>query len=53
MVEGTSETDVDKLTGRTRTNKIVNFKGSDQDTGKLVNIRILEAKRHSLLGERL
>lgn len=53
MVEGTSETDVDKLTGRTRTNKIVNFKGSDQDTGKLVNIRILEAKRHSLLGERI
>jgi tRNA-2-methylthio-N6-dimethylallyladenosine synthase len=53
MVEGTSETDIDKLTGRTRTNKIVNFKGSDQDTGKLVNIRILEAKRHSLFGERI
>jgi tRNA-2-methylthio-N6-dimethylallyladenosine synthase len=53
MVEGTSETDVDKLTGRTRTNKIVNFYGNQEDIGKLLDVRILEAKRHSLLGERI
>jgi tRNA-2-methylthio-N6-dimethylallyladenosine synthase len=53
MVEGTSETDVDKLTGRTRTNKIVNFYGNPEDIGKLLDVKILEAKRHSLLGERI
>jgi tRNA-2-methylthio-N6-dimethylallyladenosine synthase len=53
LVEGVSGTDRDTMTGRTRTNKIVNFKGSIQDTGRLVNIRILEAKRHSLFGEKV
>ncbi len=53
LVEGISETDRDKMTGRTRTNKIEHFTGSDQDIGKMLDIRILEAKRHSLLGERV
>ena len=51
LVEGVSETDKDKLTGRTRTNKIVNFYGDNKLTGKLVNVKILEAKQHSLYGE--
>jgi tRNA-2-methylthio-N6-dimethylallyladenosine synthase len=53
LVEGVSETDKEKLTGRTRTNKIVNFYGSEEDIGRLVNIKILEAKRHSLYGKRV
>ncbi len=51
LVEGVSETDINKLTGRTRTNKIVNFHGDETDIGKLVNIKILEARQHSLYGE--
>lgn len=51
--EGVSETDPDKLTGRTRTNKIVNFCGSENDIGELIKIKILEAKMHSLFGERV
>jgi tRNA-2-methylthio-N6-dimethylallyladenosine synthase len=53
LVEGVSETDKEKLTGRTRTNKIVNFYGSEEDIGRLVNVKILEAKRHSLYGKRV
>ncbi len=52
LVEGLSENDTDKLTGRTGTNKIVNFKGEMGNyKGRLVNVKILEAKRHSLNGE--
>jgi tRNA-2-methylthio-N6-dimethylallyladenosine synthase len=53
LVEGVSETDSDKLTGRTRSNKIVNFYGDSKSIGSLVMVRILEAKRHSLYGERV
>lgn len=64
LVEGQSETDSDKLTGRTRTNKIVNFYpvrkkdsngvyGDNKLIGNLVNIKIFEAKQHSLYGERV
>jgi tRNA-2-methylthio-N6-dimethylallyladenosine synthase len=52
LVEGPSETG-SLLTGRTRTNKIVNFEGGSGLAGRLVRVRITEAKRHSLLGERL
>ncbi|MBI4838724.1 MAG: tRNA (N6-isopentenyl adenosine(37)-C2)-methylthiotransferase MiaB [Nitrospirae bacterium] len=51
LVEGASETDKDKLTGRTGSNKIVNFYGGLELMGTLVNVRILEAKQHSLNGE--
>jgi tRNA-2-methylthio-N6-dimethylallyladenosine synthase len=53
LVEGPSETDSDKLTGRTRSNKIVNFYGDKELTGHLVLIKILEAKQHSLYGEKI
>lgn len=53
LVEGASETDSSKLTGRTRTNKIVNFYGNKNDIGSSVMIRILEAKPHSLFGEKV
>jgi len=51
LVEGVSETDSHKLTGRTRTNKIVNFIGDKSDIGESVFTRISEAKLHSLHGE--
>lgn len=51
LIEGLSETDKDKLTGRTRSNKVVNFYGDPGYIGNLVNIKILEAKQHSLYGE--
>jgi tRNA-2-methylthio-N6-dimethylallyladenosine synthase len=53
LVECPSETDRAKLTGRTKTNKIVNFYGELSDIGSIVNIKILEAKQHSLFGEKV
>jgi len=51
LVEGTSENDTEKMTGRTTTNKIVNFYGDSNLTGKLIKVKILDAKQHSLYGE--
>jgi len=51
LVEGVSETDSNKLTGRTRGNKIVNFYGDESGIGRLINVKIIEAKHHSLYGE--
>lgn len=51
LVEGKSEGDPEKMTGRTATNKIVNFYGDDKLVGLLLKINVLEAKQHSLYGE--
>ncbi|MEK6528541.1 MAG: TRAM domain-containing protein, partial [Nitrospirota bacterium] len=51
LVEGVSETDKNKLTGRTRTNKIVHMHGDIKLIGNLIHVKILEAKQHSLNGE--
>jgi tRNA-2-methylthio-N6-dimethylallyladenosine synthase len=53
LVEGASENNPHRLTGRTRTNKIVNYSGNDSDAGRLTKIKIFEAKQHSLYGERV
>lgn len=53
LVEGASDTDEEKLTGRTTTNKIVNYYGKSSDIGNMVKVRILEAKQHSLYGEKI
>jgi len=50
LIEGASKTDNGKITGRTRTNKIVNFKGDESLIGSLVNVGIRMAMRHSLEG---
>ncbi|MEK6673342.1 MAG: tRNA (N6-isopentenyl adenosine(37)-C2)-methylthiotransferase MiaB [Nitrospirota bacterium] len=50
LVEGPSETDESMLTGRTRTNKVVNFKGDKDLTGNIINLKITEVKRHSFTG---
>ncbi len=52
LVEGASDADKEKLTGRTTTNKIVNYYGGSSDIGKLINVKILDAKMHSLSGEK-
>ncbi|KYO64456.1 tRNA (N6-isopentenyl adenosine(37)-C2)-methylthiotransferase MiaB [Thermovenabulum gondwanense] len=51
LVEGYSKKDKGKLTGRTRTNKIVNFKGSESLIGQLVMVKIVEPHTFSLFGE--
>ena len=51
LVEGTSKNDETKLTGRTRNGKLVNFDGCSEMIGKLVNVKIIEAKSFSLVGE--
>lgn len=51
LVEGYSETDRRKLTGRTGTNKIVNFYGDETNIGQFVMIKVSEARQHSLSGE--
>jgi tRNA-2-methylthio-N6-dimethylallyladenosine synthase len=53
LVEGPSETDKSNMTGRTGTNKIVNFPGDSNLIGSLVRIKILQARQHSLFGKRV
>lgn len=50
LVEGPSETNPMMLTGRTRSNKVVNFSGTASMTGRLVDVRIVKARRHSMDG---
>ncbi|MDU4891846.1 MAG: tRNA (N6-isopentenyl adenosine(37)-C2)-methylthiotransferase MiaB [Clostridium sp.] len=51
LVEGESKNDETKLTGRTRTGKLVNFTGNKENIGKLVNVKITKANSFSLIGE--
>lgn len=51
LVEGESKKNRDKLTGRTRTNKIINFSGPDNLTGTLVNVTITRGGLYSLDGD--
>lgn len=50
LVEGKSKNCPEESTGRTRTNRIVNFPGIFAP-GRLVNVRIVQAYAHSLRGE--
>lgn len=53
LVEGVSKKDPAKLTGRTRTNKLVHFEGSDQREGSLCTVTITSAHPHHLEGRLL
>jgi len=53
LVEGISKQSDQDMTGRTRTNKSVNFQGDLQLVGKVVPVRITKGFAHSLRGERL
>ncbi|SES77286.1 tRNA (N6-isopentenyl adenosine(37)-C2)-methylthiotransferase MiaB [Anaerobranca gottschalkii] len=55
LVEGVSKTNKDYLSGRTTTNKLVNFPApKDKDlTGQIVPVKIKQAQTWSLIGELL
>ncbi len=50
LCEGPSKTNAARLTGRTRTNKIVVFEGPHHLTGQLVDIHVQQANGFSLYG---
>ena len=51
LVDGYSKNDKETLTGRTDTNKVVNFKGNEELIGKMINIKITEEHKWYLTGE--
>jgi len=53
LVEGGSKNSRDDLTGRTRHNRIVNFRGDLQMIGRLVKVKVLKGYANSLRGERI
>jgi tRNA-2-methylthio-N6-dimethylallyladenosine synthase len=50
LVEGLSARSSKDVTGHTSCNKVVNFKGHPNLIGKIIRVRITEAKAHSLYG---
>ena len=51
LVEGPSRRDASELMGRTECNRIVNFPGPAQLSGRMIDVRITQALPHSLRGE--
>lgn len=51
LVEGESAKSSDDMTGHSTCHKVVNFKGSGELAGKIVRVRVTEAKTNSLYGE--
>jgi tRNA-2-methylthio-N6-dimethylallyladenosine synthase len=51
LVEGVSRKDVNCATGKTRSNKTVNFPGGDNLKGQLVSVKIKDVHLHSLSGK--
>jgi tRNA-2-methylthio-N6-dimethylallyladenosine synthase len=52
LVEGSSRTDVERVCGRTRHNKVVNFTGLAQP-GEIAQVQIESATSQTLAGEEL
>ncbi len=53
LVDGTSKNDEEKMCGRTRTNKLVNFIGDKNAIGKIVQVKITDPHTWSLNGVQL
>jgi tRNA-2-methylthio-N6-dimethylallyladenosine synthase len=51
LVEGPSKKDPARLTGRTRSNKLVHFDSAGATEGSLERVRITDARTHHLMGE--
>jgi tRNA-2-methylthio-N6-dimethylallyladenosine synthase len=51
LVEGESVKSASELTGHSTCNKVLNFAGGRELIGKIVSLRVLEAKSNSLRGE--
>ena len=50
LIEGESETNSEKLTGRTRSNKIVTIPKACSRKGAIIDVEITKSRRHSLEG---
>ena len=50
LIEGPSESNMDMLSGRTRTNKIITIPKASEITGSFITVRIQKARHHSLDG---
>ena len=50
LIEGESETNSEKLTGRTRSNKIVTIPKACSRKGAVIHVEITKSRRHSLEG---
>lgn len=53
LVEGLSARSTEDLTGHTKCNKVINFRGDVRLIGKIVKVLVREAKPHSLYGDAL
>lgn len=53
LLEGTSKKNADEFFGRTDNNRVVNLMSSPEYVGRFINVRITEARSHSLRGEML
>ncbi len=51
LCEGPSKTNAQRLTGRTRGNKIVIFEGSERHIGQIFNVKITRASGFALYGD--
>lgn len=51
LVEGKSKNNPERLSGRTRSMKLVNFKGPEELVGKLVNVKIIVPHTWSMIGK--
>ncbi len=51
LVDGRSKTKQTVLTGYTEHNKLVNFKGDETLIGKIIDVKIIDARTWSLVGE--
>ncbi|MBK6296275.1 MAG: tRNA (N6-isopentenyl adenosine(37)-C2)-methylthiotransferase MiaB [Rhodoferax sp.] len=51
LVEGPSTRDASELVGRTECNRAVNFQGSANVIGRMIDVRITETRSYSLRGE--
>jgi tRNA-2-methylthio-N6-dimethylallyladenosine synthase len=51
LCEGSSRHNVDRLTGRTRTNKIVVFEGAPRHIGQVFQVKITKASSSTLYGD--
>ena len=51
LVEGYSKNSKDFLTGRTSSNKVVNFEGNKELIGKVINVKIVSEHKWYLKGE--
>jgi len=51
LVEGPAKRGSGELMGRTENNRVVNFPGNERLIGSFVDVRITEARAHSLRGE--